>query len=158
MVAGQTGFLGVRTRCMFTLMHRACLGPRGLPGGARPDSRAGMAPDCLQPPSPLSPFPGGHSRKRPCFPRRGRGSKPRTHKRALQTASRPPAWPSSVYNSPHRLGVPALQRRGLVTAFRPQVSLKRGERGAHRNRTPSVPLTFSSFTATCPASRSLEEA
>ena len=47
MLAGQTGFLGVGTHCVFTHMHQACLGPWGLPGGARPVSRAGMAPACL---------------------------------------------------------------------------------------------------------------
>lgn len=131
---------------MFTQMRRACLWPWGLPGGARPESRAGMAPACLQPPPPLSLGSSWGAQQKeahlplgPCFPRRGQGSKSRTHKWALQTASHPPAWASSIYNSPPRLGVPALQRRGLVTAFRPKVSLKRGERGAHRNRTPSVP-------------------
>ena len=120
--------------------------PGALGFARRSQTRAGMAPACLQAPPPLSLGSSWGVRQKeahlppgPCFPRRGQGSKSRMHKWALQTASHPPAWPSSIYNSPPRLGVPALQRRGLVTAFRPKVSLKRGERGAHRNRTPSVP-------------------
>lgn len=139
-------------------MHGACLGLQGLPEGARHLSCTGMAPSLL--PATLTPFPWvflegsaqteGRLPQAPASPGEGRAPGSQDAQLGLQIASHPPAWPSSIYNNPSWLAVPALQREGLVTAFIPKVSLKGEERRVRQKQDSLCPHpipTSSSFTA-----------
>ena len=81
MLAGQTGFLGAGTHCVFTHMRRACLGPWFA---RRSQTCLPCRDGSSLPPATLTPLLGsswGAQQKEgrlppgPCFPRRGRGSK-----------------------------------------------------------------------------------